>query len=956
MAFNVYAGFVKYRRVWMAAILLLCMITFVLCTGSKGDFSDRVLGWIRKSGVKVGSVDGSDVHREEIERLKTQRNLANDFMKSYANRHLDIVSDQLKSIRDNPDQFKNLKKEELDREKGKLAQIRNLLVMRLKSKEFFPGGVQGDELLTFKAWLSEADRLGVTLRPTDVPWLVLADVYKLDMAQKFGADAQGFEIPVSREEADLQQRIINKLREDGNRMSTREQVAKALFDEYRVRMTQIAFSEFQMRSINEQVPRGAANRSRLPVSLGQIYDWQRQQRNEFDFTLLPIPVKNFTKEIAEPDAITLQKFFDDHKNRDFDPTSDMAGFKKPQQVKVQFASADPESKHFKNIAKIVNALNVFPIASPQSPMTSAMRMSAGPAIMDGWLTEVYGRHLQSNRNAQDLYEMTGPTSDDFPLSIMAWLGSDDPVAAATLVGAMFRPDAFVAGAPANWAVGAVKHPNELKAAIEFEARRRAAKYATLVGNGMLGFQTLYQYQRIQQEYAFLPLPVVRGKILEIGERRQIGEWVGANMRILKKRLEDAIVTGKQDQVERELRRYGPAKADDPTPRPFPDLGLEIAQTEKFHDRYSIADAPELKAMKEAFLAYVNIINYSEGRDNALAKRKVTEEDFWKVFFDRTETFSMGESYVAKPWPPNVTPANQIQMQMTDPELGQSVPANIQMDLMRHAENRDPKAAKPLELFHTASRPFLFWKIAEKPAAPPDSLAEVKDKVIEAWKLQKSRETKALDKAAEIARALLKGNADNHAMLGVEGKLIGAEPILLERVANLVQGYSQGHFGFNVNYSPPKIEKHQKHLFANPRDDLMTHLLSLRGLKEPIKIETDLKDKEGKKKDDAPGIAALNAINDLLLKEATQAKVDPNRFVQILTNKSRDTLYVVAIRTNRLAEPFQFQLSMRTQGDPLFEIAFDKLSETHQRDMIAQVRKLHRVEPFSDLKSVDASGD
>ena len=97
--------------------------------------------------------------------------------------------------------------------------------MRLKSKEFFPGGVQGDDLLTFKAWLAEADRLGVALRANDVPWLVLADVYKIDMSQKFSADAQGFEIPISREEAELQQRIIFKLRDDGNRTATRDKVA-----------------------------------------------------------------------------------------------------------------------------------------------------------------------------------------------------------------------------------------------------------------------------------------------------------------------------------------------------------------------------------------------------------------------------------------------------------------------------------------------------------------------------------------------------------------------------------------------------------------------------------------------------------------------------------------------------------------------------------------------------------
>ena len=951
MPFNVYAGFVKYRRFWMAAILLLCMITFVLCTGSKGDFSDRVLGWIRKPGTQVGSVDGSAIHREEIDKLKSQRNLANDFMKSYANRHLEIISEQMKAIRDNPDQFK-LKDEQLKQEIMKLAQTRQNLAIRLKAKEFFPGGLQPDDLLTFKAWLAEADRLGVVLQPDDVNWLVLSDIYKMDMSRKFAIDAQGGQLQL-RDESELQQRVIFKLRDDGNRNATNVLVGKALQDEYRVRMTQIAFSEFQPRVITEQAARGSPNWQRLPLSLGQLHDWFQEQRNEFDYTILPIPVKNFAKEIAEPDASTLQKFFDDNKNREFDPLTDVPGFKKPQQVKVQIVSANPDSKHFKSIAKTANALNAFPIASltPQMPLATALRMAAGPVVLDGWLSELYEQRLpfdkQGNRINVSMYEINGPVSGDFPLAILGWLSSDEPMAAAAVVGAMLRPDGPFAAGPAAWSIAAKKHPHELKDAIEIEAKRRAPKYAALIASSLFGTHAAAESHLLSRERAYLPLPVVREKMMELAERRQIGDWVTANMRILKKRLEDAIVVGKQDQVERELRRYGPTKAGDATPRQYPDLGLEVVQTEAFHDRYSIADAPELKPLKEAFRESIMTINFSEGRDNALAKRRLVEDDFWKVFFDRTESFSLGESYIAKPWPPNVIPASQMQLEMGLREFGRFVPQSVLMDLQQHIDNRDPKAVKTLELFNSANRPFLFWKIAEKVAAPPESLAEVKDKVIEAWKLQRARETKALDKSAEIARALLKGNAEYHVMLQAEGKAIGAEPILLERQAHLVSDPMMR------GYSAPKIDKR---LFVNPCDEMMSQLLSLHDLKEPIKFDVEVKDKDGKKKEDAPGVAALNTLNDALHKEAISAKAGPDRFVQILTNKSRDTLYVVAIRTNRRAEPFQFQLSMMNPNDPFFDIAFDKLSESHQREMVRQVRKMHRVESNENLKTVDTSSD
>jgi len=43
MAFNPFTSFRKHQKVWMASVLLLCMVTFVLCTGVGGDLSERLL-------------------------------------------------------------------------------------------------------------------------------------------------------------------------------------------------------------------------------------------------------------------------------------------------------------------------------------------------------------------------------------------------------------------------------------------------------------------------------------------------------------------------------------------------------------------------------------------------------------------------------------------------------------------------------------------------------------------------------------------------------------------------------------------------------------------------------------------------------------------------------------------------------------------------------------------------
>src|ERR1700730_1176194 len=59
MAFNPFTSFRKYQRFWMATVLLLCMITFVLCTGVGGDLSQRLLQLFqRQEGRPLAKVNG----------------------------------------------------------------------------------------------------------------------------------------------------------------------------------------------------------------------------------------------------------------------------------------------------------------------------------------------------------------------------------------------------------------------------------------------------------------------------------------------------------------------------------------------------------------------------------------------------------------------------------------------------------------------------------------------------------------------------------------------------------------------------------------------------------------------------------------------------------------------------------------------------------------------------------
>src|SRR5262245_15397239 len=66
MPFNPFSSFRKYQKFWMATILLVCMVTFVLCTGVGGDLSQRLLDYFgRRSGSAIAKLDNRTIYAQE---------------------------------------------------------------------------------------------------------------------------------------------------------------------------------------------------------------------------------------------------------------------------------------------------------------------------------------------------------------------------------------------------------------------------------------------------------------------------------------------------------------------------------------------------------------------------------------------------------------------------------------------------------------------------------------------------------------------------------------------------------------------------------------------------------------------------------------------------------------------------------------------------------------------------
>src|SRR5262249_51247024 len=100
---------------------------------------------------------------QDFDILAKQRKAANDFMNTYARLLIDLCSERLRVPLDPKD-------EEAAETRNRYAFIRQVLTFRTKEPNFFDNSFKPaskiDELIDFRVWLTEADRLGINI-PTD---------------------------------------------------------------------------------------------------------------------------------------------------------------------------------------------------------------------------------------------------------------------------------------------------------------------------------------------------------------------------------------------------------------------------------------------------------------------------------------------------------------------------------------------------------------------------------------------------------------------------------------------------------------------------------------------------------------------------------------------------------------------------------------------------------------------
>jgi hypothetical protein len=462
MAFNPLATFQKNRRFWMSLILMICMVSFIFF-GFKGGCDERTFNW-RGTGPGVVAIDGRNYSRKDLDDLKTQRNVVNTYMKTCTRICYEkLEKDFYETGKDDKDLEARQKRQTL------LHAVLTTLAQRKIRPRYFDGDVKFNDLVEFKLWQSEADRLGIQLQERDVTFLFKAEFFGVLGPE----EVQKAEMEAHRE-----------LRE-----ASPAYIRNAVKEEFRVKIAQYAVLSSQpyaFRAMRKQeggelklLDPEYPDETRAPMTLAQVWDFYKARRSEFAVKLIPVYVEEFAKnkydfasKVSDPNDQLLRDFYEAHKTDPYDPSSEKWGLEVPQKIQIQYLLADPTRPDYVGLARTLEQLKaVSPVAYDplQSPLTTAMRYALVEKAHQTELETQYSNLLKDRaRDMRERYRGAALLFEkDSASPILAYYAGRHPQAVASLVGAsVLAPNEAMAGFLA-W--GTKKYPLEGKTLTGAEA-------------------------------------------------------------------------------------------------------------------------------------------------------------------------------------------------------------------------------------------------------------------------------------------------------------------------------------------------------------------------------------------------------------------------------------------------------------------------------------------------------
>jgi hypothetical protein len=720
MAFNPFNAFRKHQKVVFAALTIVCMLTFVMAGGSfaGGDFFSELTRWItgRSRTHEAATIYGKRITDFELQELRRQRRLANDFMQqavflaqqniffqvmnalpqfdqaiqnqlqtilqarsgafqsgAYLNNlriyllQLQFISNQLETAKKPAEQVKLIQKMQ-----GALA--RDYWLFHPHRDELYPednlyfsGSVTEKGLLDFIIWRQQADRLGIRLTTEDVARQYHHETFdsstgSLQILKHLGfhADSAGEQVLLA-----------------------------ALGDEFRVRMAQAALVGYDPGGHIGQVP--------TSVTPYEFWEYYRRNRTELSLKLLPVPVQKFIPEVKDqPSEPELQALFEKYKDEEYDPSKDTPGFKQPRRLRLEWISASPDSEYYRKQAQ--QCLLSLIAAAPGNPL---LPMALLDPLGNEYEMLKWGRFRAPALTADFAPAFYSYTYVNHPENVAATVGQ--------VLGTPGNAFSVVAAYPS---AAVARTQKDLAPIVAREGQRRLPLTGAVFSAGTsvqpaLAFASVLQHAGKIDQY--LPMDLVKGQLIEKFQENLANTLLTSSLEAFKTELEAL-------RKELESKKVKQADAEKRVEKAVREHGWAHGAMTELQDQYEMnRDPQQLAPLKEA---YTKNAQFRDPKGKLFAQN---------LFF----------SLPADRWKP-----------FTPQEL---------------ASSPSPDAGE--------KRTFLYWKTDDQPAKVL-TLAQARPQVEASWRKEKAREL-AKARAEELAKQARETHGDALPILNEASKQYGA---------------------------------------------------------------------------------------------------------------------------------------------------------------------------------------
>jgi hypothetical protein len=458
MAFNPFHRFRKNQKVWMAALVIMSMFSFI-AIGSlpgMGDFLSFVTEMFGAEGrsPRAGTVYGQTIHAADLDRLQRQRLLAHWFMSiavgeatARITAHIaeDVRKWDDKAAAAQVERVLNARQEAMDPAYAQrlalqfpqYAELAQQLAQQARQQYIQNIGRFDQDLQMIEANLGHSNKKEQAQHVAILRNVLLEDFRALQTKGQlyFGGSMrmtpqEAFDFLIWRRQADqlgialvwkdvfqmLQRRTLgafpteNEWPTDIDAVVARQvgpfsaqELHDALRDEFRVQLAKQALlgpagMDLAMR--------------RVPATPYQAWQHYEQQRTENQVAMLPVPANDpdFIRKVKQPTKKELEDFFNKHRNLDYDPASPTPGFKQPPRLKIGWLglSADApairkeaeETVHRQEAAMKAAAL----VLAAARGATAGNPAGAGLAFTGAALNEPVNDDVQRKYSDYALYE------------------------------------------------------------------------------------------------------------------------------------------------------------------------------------------------------------------------------------------------------------------------------------------------------------------------------------------------------------------------------------------------------------------------------------------------------------------------------------------------------------------------------------------------------------------------